>query len=277
MKRFFILFFLLFGFVFMTRGQSLQPVWQTRSVLKVPESVLYLPQTGLIYVSNVNGKPSAKDGNGFISLLNPDGRILQLQWVTGLNAPKGMAVKGNKLYVSDIDRLAVIQLHTGKILQLIPFPGARFLNDVVVGPDGKIYITDTGLGAVFILKHGKPEIWKKGPLLKGANGLAVEGNQLLIGAAGHLLQANPETGALYVLARVPHGIDGLVPVGENRYVVSDWYGEIRLIMPRSQKVLSNTTSQKVNAADLGWIPGKKILLIPTFFDNRVVAKKLTGL
>jgi hypothetical protein len=131
---------------------------------------------------------------------------------------------------------------------------------------------------VFVLKHGKPEIWKQNALLKGANGLAVENGRLLIGANGHLLAGNTKTKALHIVAKVPHGIDGLVPLGNGRYVVSDWSGEIRLLSANGkQTVLSNTTAQHINAADLGYIPQQKLLLIPTFLDNRVVAKQLTGL
>jgi DNA-binding beta-propeller fold protein YncE len=272
------LFGLLFSLTACTQQVALKPAWQTPPVLKTPESALYQAKTGTIYVSNINGKPSAKDGNGFIAMLSPDGKILKLHWATGLNAPKGMAVKGKHLFVSDIDRLAEIDLKTGKIIRFITFPGAKFLNDVVVGPDGKIYVTDTGLGAVYVLKHGKPEIWKQNTLLKGANGLAVENGRLLIGANGHLLAGDTQTNTLRIVAKVPHGIDGLVPLGNGRYVVSDWSGEIRLISANGkQTVLSNTAAQHINAADLGFIPKQKRLLIPTFFDNRVVAKQLTGM
>ncbi len=256
-------------------SQSVKSVWATKKVLKVPESVFYLVKNKLIYVSNINGKSSVKDGNGFISLLNEKGDIVKLQWATGLNAPKGMAVKGTHLFVSDIDRLAEIDLSNGKIIRFINFPGAKFLNDVVVGPDGKIYVTDTKLGAVFVVKAGKAHLWNTNPLLKGANGLAMNRGKLFIGANGHLLEANPKTGKIRVMAYVAGGIDGLIPLGNGRFILSDWTGKIQLISAdKAPVILSNTTKQKINAADLGFIPGKKIILIPTFFDNRVVAEQL---
>jgi DNA-binding beta-propeller fold protein YncE len=259
-------------------SQSLKPVWQTEKVLKVPESVFYRAKDNRIYVSNINGKPAAKDGNGFIAMLDTNGRVVKLHWATGLNAPKGMAVKGNHLFVSDIDRLAEIDLNIGKIIRFIDFPGAKFLNDVVVGPGGKIYVTDTELGAVFVVKSGKALLWSNNPLIKGANGLAINGKNLFIGANGHLLEANTRTRVIRIVVRVAGGIDGLIPLGNGKFILSDWAGKIQLISKgKAPVVLSNTTKQKINAADLGFIPAKKTILIPTFFDNRVIAKKLTGL
>ncbi len=274
-----LVLFVLAGILFTPSlfSQSVKSLWVTKRVLKVPESVLYLPKNKLIYVSNINGKSLKKDGKGFISLLNEDGQIVKLQWATGLNAPKGMAVKGNILFVSGIDRLAEIDLSNGKIIRFIDFPGAKFLNDVVVGPEGEIYVTDTHLGAVFVVKAGKAHLWSTDSLLKGANGLAVYRGKLFIGANGHLLEANPKTGKIRIVAHVSGGIDGLIPLGNGRFILSDWAGKIQLISTdKAPVILSNTTKQKINAADLGFIPGKNIILIPTFFDNRVVAKQLIG-
>ena len=71
------------------------------------------------------------------------------------------------------------------------------------------------------------------------------------------------------------GIDGLIPLGNRKYLVSNWAGKIQIISPHKKPVvLSNTTNQKINAADLGYIPELKLVMIPTFFDNRVIAKQL---
>src|SRR5262245_19992516 len=72
---------------------------------KEPESALFDPQRNVIYVSNVAGDAKAKDGIGFISKVSPDGKLIELEWVKGLNGPKGLVMNGNKLYVSDIDQL----------------------------------------------------------------------------------------------------------------------------------------------------------------------------
>ncbi len=87
-----------------------QPVvlWETTG-LKTPELALPVPAEGFAYVSNVAGKPTDKDGNGFISKVSlADGKIIALEWAKGLDAPKGLALAGGKLYASDIDKLVEI-------------------------------------------------------------------------------------------------------------------------------------------------------------------------
>ncbi|MBN2614315.1 MAG: hypothetical protein JXR71_01360 [Bacteroidales bacterium] len=269
------LFFLLVWIPFVVNAQSLQPKWATQPVLKTPESVLYDAKTQQVFVSNINGNPSVKDGNGFISLLSPDGKIIKLHWATGLNAPKGSAVYGGYLYVSDIDRVARINLKQPDKMLFFPAPGAKFLNDVVADDKGNIYITDTQNGALYKLEKGYAKIWIQSPLLAGANGLAMENGKILLGAKDHLVQIDPETKSVKILVDNPGSIDGLIPLGDQKYLVSDWAGKIQIISPgKNPVVVSNTTKEKINAADMGYIPGENLVLIPTFFNNRVVAKEL---
>lgn len=259
-------------------AQSLKPVWETPKVMETPESVFYNYHDNLIYVSNINGNPSDKDGNGFISLLNPDGKIIKLKWVQGLNAPKGMAMKGDYLYVTDIDRLAEIDIRNQKIVNFYPAQGAEFLNDAQEGNNGLIYVTDTKKGAIYVLSNNRMYTWMTDPLLKGANGLAWRNEKLLVGTADYLLQVDPTNKTIKKLVPNKGGIDGLVPLGNGKYLVSDWSGKIQIISPNGKSVvLSNTTAEKINAADLGYIPKSKLVLIPTFFDNRIIAKQIVGL
>ncbi|MBN2638213.1 MAG: hypothetical protein JXR65_03880 [Bacteroidales bacterium] len=259
----------------LVNGQTMLSKWATQPVLKTPESVLYVPKSHQVFVSNINGDPFAKDGNGFISLLSSNGEIINLKWATGLNAPKGIYISGNYLYVSDIDRVAKIDLKHPDKIQFFPASGAKFLNDLVADDKGNVYITDSGLGALYKLEKSVAKIWIQSPLLAGANGLAMENGKILLGANDHLLQIDPETKSVKTLVDNPGGIDGLVPLGDQKYLVSDWAGKIQIISPGKEPVVvSNTTDEKINAADLGYIPEQHLVLIPTFFNNRVVAKEL---
>jgi sugar lactone lactonase YvrE len=125
----------------------------TANGFKTPESVRYDSAGDVFYVSNINGSPVAKDDNGFISRMKPDGTIDSLELIAGgrngvtLNAPKGLALVGDTLWVADIDAVRAFNVRTGAVVatvDLTPFH-AVFLNDVCVGGDGAIYITDSGM------------------------------------------------------------------------------------------------------------------------------------
>jgi sugar lactone lactonase YvrE len=120
---------------------------------KTPESVRYDSAHDVFYVSNINGSPLAKDDNGFISRMKPDGTIDSLELIAGgrdgvtLNAPKGLALVGDTLWVADIDAVRAFNVHTGAVVATVDLTSfhALFLNDVCVGGDGAIYVTDTGM------------------------------------------------------------------------------------------------------------------------------------
>src|SRR5712691_7878176 len=84
-----------------------------------PESVLHDPVQDIYFVSNINGSPTAKDNNGFISRVRPDGAVENLKFIEGghggvtLNAPKGLAIRGDTLWVADIDVVRSFDAKTG--------------------------------------------------------------------------------------------------------------------------------------------------------------------
>ena len=249
-------------------------VWKTEPVFKVPESVYYDQARDQIYVSNINGKPSEKDGNGFLSLLSPDGKILKLQWVTGLDAPKGMTMIDSLLYVTDIDKIRVIDVTKVKVIKTIPVPGSEFLNDVTADDKGNVYISDTRKNNILKLSNDTVKVWLTDDKIISPNGLAFNKNKLMVGTKNDLLAVDPDSKSVHVRYEDVGPIDGLVPVGGQKYVISDWAGRVMLLSPSQKVVLGNTTNEKKQAADLGFIPDKKLILAPTFFDNRVVARTI---
>src|SRR5690554_226044 len=138
---------------------------------QTPESVLHDSAADVYIVSNINGNPTDKDNNGFLSRVTPDGQVATLKWVEGgqngvtLHAPKGMAIKGDTLFVADIDTVRMFHRETGAVLGARGVPNATFLNDMTVGPDGTVYVTDMGVraGAEGFEPSGTAAVYRFGP------------------------------------------------------------------------------------------------------------------
>ncbi|HSH65673.1 MAG TPA: ATP/GTP-binding protein, partial [Bacteroidia bacterium] len=138
-----ILGMLFFSSSLMAQNKQLEKLWETDTILKVPESVLLDKEKNIIYFSNIDGQPLDKDMKGSIGTCNTDGKNINNDWVTGLSAPKGMAIYKNQLYVSNIDELVIIDIPTAKIKQHIPVMNAVFLNDVTIDDNGIVYVSDS--------------------------------------------------------------------------------------------------------------------------------------
>jgi DNA-binding beta-propeller fold protein YncE len=253
--------------------------WATEPVFNVPESVCWDFDREILYVSNIAGNPGEKDGEGFISRVSIEGEVKKLRWVTGLNAPKGMAVYGGKLYVSDIDELAVIDIRTDQVIERHPAEGAIFLNDVAVDAKGNVYISDSSKNnsAIYRFSDGQMEVWLRHRNIQSPNGLFVDGNRLIVGNSGDatLKAVDLKDKSVKTAVNVGSSIDGLKIDSKGNYIVTDWKGRTALIDPEGGiYILLDTRSEGVNAADIELVDEYDMVIIPTFSDNRVVATKL---
>ena len=82
--------------------------------LNEPESVLFDKINNVIYISNINGDPLKLDKNGYISKISVDGQILDKKWITGLDAPKGMAIFNDHLFIADLNKIWKIKISNKK-------------------------------------------------------------------------------------------------------------------------------------------------------------------
>jgi DNA-binding beta-propeller fold protein YncE len=272
MKITFYLFVLFLALNLSSNAQTLTKVWSTSEGLKTPESVLYDASSNLIYVTNIDGDPSAKDGNGFISILNADGKINKLKWVSGLNAPKGQAIYKGNLFVADIDELVIIGIKEAKINHRVKVENAKFLNDVTVADDGTVYISDTQDNKIWSYADGKLNLWKEDKLIKNPNGLWAEKGKLYIGT-NQLLEADMRTKEIKVLVDKCGGIDGLEKTDKGQFVYSNWEGRI-FVTNGTESIKLLDTAGKKNTADIDYVPGKNLVLVPTFSGNSVDAYQL---
>jgi DNA-binding beta-propeller fold protein YncE len=254
------------------QSPKLTKVWEIKGGLEVPESATFNPYDKTIYVSSIVGKFDQKDGIGYISKINLKGEIIQKEWIKGMNAPKGMSFTKNRFYVTDMDRLLEIEIPSGKILKEYKNSQYKDLNDVAVAPNGKVYVTDSGSDCLFVVGKDSLEIFIQSPEIQGMNGICIENNNIYIGAGDKLLSIDATTKSITPIASNAGYVDGLIKIDKNTFITSDWGGKIQLIVvgKSPEKLLES----KINAADLGYIPSKGLLLVPTFTGNTVVAYKL---
>lgn len=274
-----------------------QQVGET-SGLKTPESARYDATQDIWFVSNINGNPSQKDGNGFIVRLTADGTAMDsTPFIEGgrngvtLNAPKGMALVGDTLWVADIDAVRAFNARTGAPIASLEVKGTAFLNDVVAGPDGSVYITDTGVrfddkgqmthpGPDCIVQvmgrqykrvvtfHGQP----------GPNGIAYDarGQRFLINAFGsaNFFAWTPGMATADSIGVGAGAGDGLEFLADGRAVYTSWADS-------SLSVFANGTSSTLmkglpSPADIGYDTKRQRVAVPLFNDGKVVFIALEG-
>ena len=256
---------------------SLKLLWKTDTLLTTCESVLYDLSSGMIYVSNINNSPWQKDDNGFISRMNTKGEIIDLKWMDGFSAPKGMGIYNGKFYVNDIDRLVEIDITQRKVINEYYVDGAPNLNDITVSENGIVYSSGSKSNTIYKLEDNTFEIYASDELGR-VNGLLTIGDKLyyLDAEKGEFGVYNHNNSTFKVLSSELGAGDGLVRVGNGDFISSSWNGEIFYIHSKdwSKTKLLDTRSESVNSADIEFISETKMLLVPTFFDNRVVAYKL---
>ncbi len=272
---FYLLMFTVLMISINTKAQThqLTKIWETDTVLRTPESVLYEAKEKILYVSNIDGVPTEKDGKGFISKLDLKGKPIQLEWVKGLNAPKGMGIYKNKLYVADLTEVVVIDLKTAAILEKIPVEGAIFLNDITIDSKGVVYVSDSRAGNVHQIENSKVNSVLRN--IKSPNGLLVDGKQLLVLNNGALSSLLPNDQLALLVDGMDPSTDGIEKVKENEFIVSSWAGAIYYLNTNgSKQVLLDGRADKKNTADIGYDAKNRILYVPTFYGNKVVAYRL---
>ena len=257
-----------------TKIPTLTWKWETDTTLTTCESVLYDKANDVLYVANIAGKPDSVDGVGSIARVALDGKVIDAQWVKGLNAPKGMGLVGGKLYVADINTLVEIDPATAAVTKTYPIEGAVFLNDVTVDGAGKVYVSDTNTGKVHVLDNGVVSEYLSG--IAGPNGLLADGDTFLVAAWNtKTLNTVDMNKQLVMKADSIENPDGIKAIGDGGYLVSSWNGKVTYVAPDGKTTqIFDTSADGVSAADIEYIQEKKLLLIPTFFKNKVVAYEL---
>ena len=264
-----LLSFICFG---VSAQHQLEKIWSTDTIVAIPESVLPDLKNRILYVSLIDGGGWDVDGKGGVGKLSMDGKNYDPNWITGLNAPKGMGIVGNKLYVADVTELVVIDISGGKIEKRIPIDSAKGLNDVTVTDDGIVYVSDSRTARVWRIENDKPSLFLDS--MRGVNGLKAIGNDLYIASGKNFVKADSKKNITKV-AELEQGGDGIEPVGNGDFIVTAWGGWIWYVQPDGKiQTLLDTSKEKKNTADIGYDPVTRIVYVPTFNAKTVVAYQL---
>ncbi|MCT1526140.1 SMP-30/gluconolactonase/LRE family protein [Sphingobacterium hotanense] len=252
--------------------KKLTQLWESKEQLPVPESVLYVPERSELFVTLIDGDGSTADGKGGVAILNLDGSMKNATWVQGLNAPKGMALYKDQLYIADINEVVVVDIITGNVINQIKIPDSKFLNDVAVDRAGKVYVSDTRDAKIYQLHNNRPTLFMSD--VPNVNGLRVIDGSLYAMAGPELWKIDGKANKTVIAKGLKLGGDGLEPVGDGSFLVTCWGGLIYHITAQGQVTELLDVQGKMNTADLGYNPKDRILYVPTFNSNSVVAYQL---
>ena len=275
------------GWGFMVRGgqavyavEGAKKLWETPKTFLSPESVAFDPVRNCLYVSNFEpANPSGAEGKQAIARMTLDGAIEDPAWVKGVANPSGLVVVGDKLYAVERKAIAEIDILQAKVVGRFPIPGAGLPNDIAVGPDGALYVSDSNRAAIFKCQAGKVELWLQDARIARPNGLAFDDQDLIVGANadGCLKAVSLATKEIRTIADLGVGvIDGIACLGSGTYLVSHNEGRLFRVTTDGQVVkLIDQTVVGQNIADFAYLPSRRLIVFPTWTDNRVAAYSLS--
>jgi hypothetical protein len=274
MKKTTFLLLLLAPFFVQAQTHSLERLWETDTIVNIPESCLTDATHSFLFVSLIEGGPWDVDGKGGVGKLSLDGKKYDSTWITGLDAPKGLGRFGNRLYVADISHVVVIDIAKGKIEKKIEVAGANGLNDITVDAKGIVYVSDSRQGKVYRIKKDVPVLYMDH--LDGANGLKATNTGLYILANKAVLFADANKN-LKTITTLPNGGDGVEEAGNGDLIVSEWVGYVYYVYADGRKeLLMDTHLQHKNTADIHYNPETHTLYIPTFMGKTISVWRVKG-
>jgi len=249
---------------------TLEKKWESAASLKVPESVLFDGERKVLYVTNIDGEPWGKDGKGSVGKVGLDGKVIVVDWVEGLQAPKGMALQGKQLYIGDLQDVVVVDVETGKITSRIPVPGAKGLNDVTIDPKGVLFVSDSQDKKLYRIEKGQSVVILE--KMKGPNGVLFHDGSLYVADGQGLYRMGKDNTLTLISDGIAGGIDGVEHVAGGDFLVSSWSGVLTYVKADgTHELLLDTRADKINSADIGYDAKTRTLYVPTFFKNSIVA------
>ncbi|GAA4790444.1 hypothetical protein GCM10023231_17930 [Olivibacter ginsenosidimutans] len=249
----------------------------------MPESVV--SDGKRFFVSNQGQDVINKDGDGFISEIAKDGKLIALKFapITGvLNAPKGLTIENNVLYVADLDRIVGFDINNRKTVFELTIPDAHLLNDICKVKSGLIAVTETTSGNIYEIDIRTKSYHVIGNV-PTVNGISYNSaiDQLAICTSGATLgegavYLKSGSGEFQKLPNIPNGFfDGIEWMDDNRLLLSDWatfptksFGKLWIYHLKNQQPELLLTEESM--ADLFYDRATQKIYLPQMFKNRIV-------
>jgi DNA-binding beta-propeller fold protein YncE len=254
-----------------TNKHKLEKKWETEAVFKVPESVLFDKANNILYVSNIEGKDTwAADGKGSVSKMGADGKNIVVDWVAGLNAPKGMGLYKGKLYVADPTDIVVIDIDSAKIEKRIHVAGAVGLNDITVDKEGIVYVSDSEGKKIYRMENDSVELFFD--KLSQPNGVLMYADNFYLLDSGSMYKMNTDKSLNKLAEGMEGGTDGVEAFTGKDFIVSTWDGVVYYVYADGKKEkLLDGRSKEIKSADIAVDTAARTVFVPTFWKNTVVA------
>ncbi len=262
-------------------------LWTLARGLGAPAGVIFDPQTRELYLSQIGGEGDKKDGDGVITRVDLRGTILEQSWISGLNAPKGLALHERTLWTTDIDELVAIDVAKGKVQCKIAIEGAKFLTGLAVDPRGRIYVGDMLTSRIYCVEENRPRVLAQGRELESPGAILCKDGALLVAGWGYTTDYSTAVpGSIYLLnlksrKQTPFSSSpranwfGLCPDGNSGYFASD-FGSGRVYRIDHSGKPTCVVSLPQGCAGLVYVPDAKLLVVTQTPENRVAAYDLSS-
>ncbi len=267
-----IIFYLTFSNIFTQTCK----IWETGEIYKAPESVAYDSEREFLYISNYtsplrNGK---KYSASFVSKANLNGEIIKLDWIKNLSTPTGICIFNDKLFI--VERFGVVEydLKGDSVSNKYYIKTPNFINDITIGKDGSIYVSESDTDIIYRIKNSSVEKWLSDKRILETNGILFDEDKLIVGVNSDstIKTVNINTKEISKIAQLKKGIiDGIKKCADG-YLVSHFEGNLYLIKKDgSIKELINTRNEKMHIADFEYIEEKELIIIPALWNNKLIS------
>jgi sugar lactone lactonase YvrE len=251
-----------------------------------PESIIYSAKHEAFFVSNVaSGNPLETKAVGYLSKISKDGKAIKAKWITGLHAPKGLAIVGDDLYVTDVTRVHKISILKSKITKTFKVKNSKFLNDAVTDSQGNVYVSDMYSNILYRIQKNKLAIWLQDPKLDHPNGLFTDGKEhlMVVKWGGEIdlktMQTKTpgdmaivpfaKTSEIFVNKDIQGNLDGISVDAKGVLWISDWMNGNVFTMNKQGQV-KKMFNLGQGTADITVAKELNLLMVPQMYQNKLI-------